>query len=261
MKAIILAAGKGSRLGSYTEDKPKCLLPLGRYSILERQINTLRLAGINDITVVKGFAADKITLNGVKYYVNPNFNYNMVYSLFCAEPEIEGDIIISYGDIIYETKILSQLLSFPKCDVAVIIDKLWKNYFEQRTPLPFEEAESLIMDRDEAILNIGEKNPKPADVQGQYIGLIRLSSNGSKLFKEMYHQAKAIYWDKPWLRTRIFQNIYMTDYLQFLIDMGIKVQAVPIEHGWLEFDTVQDYHMVLEWIKEGSINKYCKLDD
>lgn len=260
MKAIILAAGKGSRLGPYTANKPKCLLPLGRYSIIERQINTLRLAGITDIIVVKGYAADKINFSDVKYYINPNFNYNMVYSLFCAESELEGDIIISYGDIIYEPKILSQLLSFPKCDVAVIIDKLWKTYFEQRTLLPFEEAESLIMDRDEAIVNIGEKNPKPENVQGQYIGLIRLSANGCKIFKNLYNQAKTIYWDKLWLRNRMFQNIYMTDYLQYLIDMGIKVQAVQIEHGWLEFDTVQDYHMVLEWINEGSISKFCELD-
>lgn len=261
MKAIILAAGKGSRLGSYTEDKPKCMLPLGKYSIIERQINTLRRAGIADITVVRGYAAERITMDGVKYYINPNFNYNMVYSLFCAQLEIEGEVIISYGDIIYEAKVLSQLLSFPKCDIAVIIDRLWKKYFEHRSPSPYEEAESLILDNTCAILNIGEKNPKPADVQGQYIGLIRLSTNGSKLFKEMYHKAKVNFWDKPWLRNRLFQNIYMTDYLQYLIDIGVRVQAVPVEHGWLEFDTVQDYQLVLEWLRKGSISEFCKLDD
>src|SRR5450755_634768 len=128
MKAIILAAGRGSRFGSYTQDGPKCLLKIGGLSLLERQIETFRRLGIHDIVVVKGFAAEKILIEGVRYYIDEKHRYNMVYSLFCAEPEIHGDVIISYADIIFEDSVLQSLLNAFSHDITVTVDTRWEDY-------------------------------------------------------------------------------------------------------------------------------------
>ena len=88
MKAIILAAGMGTRLGKYTENLPKCMLEFNGKSLIERQVDTLRKAGITDISIVRGYQPEKITISGVRYYHNPDFsNTNMVETLFCAEKE------------------------------------------------------------------------------------------------------------------------------------------------------------------------------
>ena len=260
MRAIILAAGEGSRFGKYTKGRPKCLLEIGGMTILERQIRTFRRSGISDIVVVKGFAAEKILFKGVRYYIVDEYRYNMVYTLFCAEPEIHGDVIISYADILFEDSVLQTLLKAPPYDIAVVVDTLWEEYYRERCAKPFEEAESLICDTDGRILEIGGSHPVPADVQAQYIGLIKLSDNGSKVFQQTYHRAKARYWGKPWQRGRIFQKVYMTDFLQALIDDGIPVHAVPIQHRWLEFDSVSDYEKVLEWLAQGTLDRFCLLE-
>ncbi len=261
MKAILLAAGRGSRLGHYTENLPKSMLQLGDKSILEHQIALLKSTGINDIVVVKGFAEEKIQVDGVRYYINNNHGHsNMVYSLFCAETEIEGDLLISYGDILYDSNVLSSILQASKADIFVIVDKLWEGYYRERFEKPFDEAESLIVDTNGRILDIGTSHPKPEDVQAQYIGLIKLSASGSRIFKDKYNSAKLKYSTKTWLRGRRFENVYMTDFLQHLIDEGVDIQSVPIKHGWLEFDTVTDYEKAKSWIISGEIEKFINFD-
>ncbi|MFH1423808.1 MAG: sugar phosphate nucleotidyltransferase, partial [Candidatus Nealsonbacteria bacterium] len=102
-KAIIIAAGMGKRLNPLTGDIPKCLLKIGDKTIMERQLEALRLCGITDSTVIRGYQGNKINFAGIKYYENTNYqNNNILNSLFCAEPEMNGDFIASYSDILYD---------------------------------------------------------------------------------------------------------------------------------------------------------------
>ena len=103
MKAIILAAGQGTRLKKYTENLPKGMLNFMGKTIIERQIETYRAAGINDIIIVRGFAADKINYSGVRYYTNEKYaDTNMVESLMAAKDEFDDDVIVSYSDVLFE---------------------------------------------------------------------------------------------------------------------------------------------------------------
>ena len=70
MKAVILAAGQGTRLKKYTENLPKGMLSFKGKTIIQRQIEMYRKCGINNIIIVRGFAADKIAYEGVRYYTN-----------------------------------------------------------------------------------------------------------------------------------------------------------------------------------------------
>ena len=144
MKAIILAAGRGTRLGPYTATTPKCLLPLGDRSLLERQLATLRGAGIEDITVVTGHGAAAIRFEGIHLRHNPDFaTTNMVHSLFCAADRLVGDVVIAYGDILYEPRVLEALAAAPVSEVAVVGDTDWRVYYRARFGDPFAEAESV----------------------------------------------------------------------------------------------------------------------
>ncbi len=261
MRAIVLAAGRGKRLTPYTANRPKCLLPIGQRSILERQIQTMRELGIDDITVVKGYAADSIDLPGLRYYVNPDYTTtNMVYSLFCAEAELAGDVVISYADVLFESRVLGSLLSVEPRDVAVVGDTMWREYYGARFDDPFEEAESFVYDARGRISQIGATHPDPSQVYARYIGLIRLSDAGCSAFRATFHRARERFWDKEWQRGRIFQQSYMTDFLQALIDEGIPVHCVPVARGWLEFDSAKDYEMVLQWHRSGAVNRFCAVE-
>ena len=103
MNAIILAAGKGERLRPLTNKIPKCMVKLFDKTLLEYQIDVFKSCNINDVTVVTGYESDKIKIDGINFLHNQNYDTtNMVETLFCAEEKLSENVIISYGDIIYE---------------------------------------------------------------------------------------------------------------------------------------------------------------
>ena len=107
IKVIILAAGEGTRLRPYTLDKPKCMVEIDGKSLIDRQISVLEKAGIDEIVLVGGFKIEMLKGKGSRIKENSNYSKtNMVWTLFCAEDELQDDVIISYGDIVYSKKIL-----------------------------------------------------------------------------------------------------------------------------------------------------------
>ncbi|MEK6901131.1 MAG: phosphocholine cytidylyltransferase family protein [Nanoarchaeota archaeon] len=147
MKAIILAAGMGTRLGKYTENLPKCMLHFAGKPLIQRQVETLQQAGITDISIVKGYKPDKINIPHVKYYYNEDFAItNMVETLFCAEQELDGkeDLLICYADIIYEPQVLQKIITSP-IDIGITVDEDYWDYWQARSNKPEQDMESLII--------------------------------------------------------------------------------------------------------------------
>ena len=123
MKAIILAAGQGTRLKKYTQDLPKGMLAFMGKTVIERQIELYRRCGIEDITVVRGFAGEKITYERVKYYTNADFaSTNMVESLLAARTEFTDDIVLSYSDILFNEEMLRRMME-AKGDFLVAVGR------------------------------------------------------------------------------------------------------------------------------------------
>ena len=107
MKAIIIAAGIGSRLGNLTKNLPKPLIDVNGKSIIERQISSFRKIGINEITIVTGYKKNKFIFKNINYVFNPKYEeVEQAFSLMVARKQIFGDVIISFGDIIFEDKII-----------------------------------------------------------------------------------------------------------------------------------------------------------
>jgi choline kinase len=236
LKAIILAAGEGTRLRPYTLDRPKCLVEVDGQSLLNRQLAVLATAEIHPIILIGGYRVDMLKQIGVKVRVNPRYaETNMVWTLFCAEGDLEGDVLLCYGDIVYSPLILETLLQ-SKADIAVAIDLDWESYWRARNENPLDDAETLKLAVDGRILEIGQKPQSLAEIEGQYMGLMKFSAKGLQLLKNTFHDAKLA----GVLRGKSLEKAYMTDLLQAMIDLDIRLDAVAIHGGWVEVDTVTD---------------------
>ncbi len=258
MKAIILAAGQGTRLRPLTDQKPKCLVELCQTSLLERQIRVLRQAGIEDVLIVGGYRAEAIEALGYPVIRNRKYqSSNMVASLFCASAELTGDwdIIIAYGDIVYELRVLKNLMDCAE-PIALSIDSQWRKYWQLRLEDPLTDAETLMLDEDGYVVELG-KTPKNYDtIQGQYMGLIKVRADFVPRLKDVYEQMPMdILYDG-----KDYNNMYMTSFLQHLIDIGWKVKAVPTDNGWLEIDSVDDLDLYHSMQAHGELDVFCKLE-
>ena len=245
MKIIILAAGEGTRLRPLTENIPKCMVKLFGKSILETQIETYRGCGISDISVVTGYLGNSINIDNIKYYRNPNFkNTNMVETLFCAKENLNDSVIVAYGDIVFERKILEKLIK-SKDDISITIDTNWEKYWKTRFQEPLDDAESLRLDSNGYILDIGQKINEIEEIQGQFIGLMKFEQDGINNLKKFYEKVKkeSTLGENPLNPNLPFEKSFMTDLLRGMIKSGYKLKSVPIENGWLEIDSYSDYQL------------------
>ena len=237
MKAIILAAGQGTRLRPLTDNKPKCMVEFQGKPVIDYLIETFNLCGIDDIVVVNGYQGDMLEshLEGqnIRFVRNENYDTtNMLHSLFCAENEMNDDLIISYSDIIFSPKALQTMINSKK-DISVAIDSEWEKLWRIRMEDYISDVETLKMDSEGAITEIGQSPKSIKDIQGQYIGLIRVEKNKIQLIKNCYKILKN-------KNKRERENLFMTDFLQFLINEKIEISSEMIAGGWIEIDTVED---------------------
>ena len=248
-KALIIAAGLGSRLKKHTENLPKCMLDFGGKTLLERQLEAYRKCGVTNISLVRGYKKEKINYKGLKYFENTDYrNNNILNSIFYAEKIIDGNIIISYSDILFEPSVVKRTLE-SNHDISVVVDIDWRGYYVGRKDHPISEAENVIFNSNNEVEKIGKINTGKEEVHGEFIGMIKLTNRGAKIFKQHFHRLKKIYWNKPFQRAKTFQKAYLTDMMQELVDIGVKVHCIIIESGWKEIDTVEDYKKALDGFK------------
>ena len=239
MKAIIVAAGPGSRLNPFTNQRPKCLLEVGGRTILERTLEALRGNGIENIVVVRGYYSHLINHPDITYYQNPNFkNNNILRSLFYAEDEMNDDFIFSYSDILYSREIVGRLIQ-SDADIALVADVNWAQHYEGRDQHPIPEAE-LVKVENGRVVKIGKEVVSPQEADGEFIGLAKFSKSGAERMKAAYHRVADEHPTAPFQHAASLEKAYMTDMIQELVDNGSPVQSVDIGGGWIEIDTPQD---------------------
>jgi len=245
IKALIVAAGLGSRLKAHTENIPKCMLDFGGKTLLQRQLLSYRKNDIKDISVIRGFKKNKINYKGIKYFDNNDFmDNNILNSIFYAEDIINGNVIISYSDILFEPFVVKRAMESDH-DISVVVDIDWRDYYIDRKDHPLSEAENVIFNSNNEVIKIGKIASEKEEVHGEFIGMIKLNQRGCEILKQNFHRVKKHFWNKPFQRAKIFQKAYLTDMIQELVDIGIKVHCIIIERGWKEIDTVEDYKKAL----------------
>ena len=258
MRSIILAAGEGKRMSSLTKNRPKCLVELFGKSLLERQVATIRSCGISDIVVVTGYKSEVIKIPELKYIKNQDYDKtNMVETLFCAKNELKDSVIVSYGDIIYGKNILQKLMDSTS-DISVIVDKEWEKYWRIRSDNPLDDAETLVLDSEFNIKEIGQKTDDIGKIQGQYIGLMKFQGMGLDSLISFYEKSKSLSRNgiNPLNSSLPFEKSYMTDLLQGMVDEGFSIKAIPISNGWLEIDTATDHETYTSLYDQGKLDEF-----
>lgn len=249
----MLAAGEGTRLRPLTSDRPKCLVTLKEKPLLGWMIEHANEVGISIIDVVSGYKAEMIKYKEVdKCHNGRYFETNMVYSLWCArERMVAQEVIISYGDICYSSDILARLKK-DSGEVSVVIDKGWLSYWQARFDDPVDDAESLRINAQGHITEIGRKIQSISDVDGQYLGLIKLSASG---IGRLLASIETIRSESVEVNGRGFEEMYLTDLLDYMIGQGVEINAVEINRNWVEIDDVRDRELAerISVIKNGKL--------
>ncbi len=230
-QAVILAAGRGSRLGPLTADRPKCLVPLHGVSLLDRTIDTLRRAGIERIGATVGYLAEQIPRPGLTIFPNADWETSgILHSCASAREWLEdGPTLVIYGDIFFSVEAVKRVMAAPG-DMVVAYDPRGVELWQRRSDDPLSDLENFRIDSDSLICRIGGRPARLRDVQGQYMGLLRLSARGWSSLKQA---CSAFAPDRQ-------RGMDMTTPLQRVIDDGVPVHGVAVDSPWGEIDTLDD---------------------
>lgn len=241
MKAIILAAGKGSRMGFLTEDKPKCMVALAGKPLIQWQIEALKKSGINEIAVVRGYLSEKIAVPESKYFENARWSQtNMVMSLVSAGDWLKKDTcIVSYADIVYPADTVSKLLK-KEGDILITYDSEWLKLWSRRFNDPLSDAETFRIDAEGNLLEIGNRAKSINEIQGQYMGLLKFTTHGWKSV-EKYLSG---------LTQEACDVLDMTSLLRGLLKSGVLIKTVPVKGRWFEVDSENDLNLYNSLIKK-----------
>ena len=198
MKAIILAAGQGTRLKKYTENLPKGMLSFDGKTIIERQIEMYRKCGIDNIIIVRGFAADKIKYDGITYYDNKDYaSTNMVASFLCASDEFDEDVLVSYSDVLFCENMLRTMIK-AEGEFVCAVDTNWQSYWMKRYGKVDFDTESMKIGEGENITSLGLSDPPIEEIDARYVGLLKFSRTGLRKIVSIWERDYEKYKDRGW---------------------------------------------------------------
>jgi choline kinase len=230
MRGIILAAGRGARLNGGNNDMPKCLVSLGGETLLSRNINLLRRAGVDDVAVVIGCAADTVrrTCHGVTFVENARFaQTNSLYSLWLARPLLADGFVVMNCDVLVHPQLLTDLLTARHDDALLI------SYRDEHTC--FGEEEMKVRVRCGRVVDIS-KTMDPELADGENLGVVKFGAAGARLLIEEMDALVADNQHKAWV-PRAFKAFAERRPLH-----AIGTRGLP----WTEIDFPEDYRRAVE---------------
>ncbi|MBW6437316.1 phosphocholine cytidylyltransferase family protein [Actinoplanes hulinensis] len=244
MRGIILAAGRGSRLGGLTAERPKCLVPLAGRPLLDWQRAALTAAGISDLAVVVGYrrelvdAADLTVLHAARWAET-----NMVGSLLAAEKWLSaGPCVVSYADIVYSAATVRRLAAAPG-ELAIAYDPAWAELWRRRFADPRDDAETFRLAADGALADIGARPATMEEVQGQYMGLLRFTPPAWSAVRALLDT----------LSPAEVDALDMTSLLRMLLSAGRRIETVACDGAWGEVDSGTDLAVCEDLVARGDL--------
>lgn len=249
MNGIVIAAGPGTRMRPYTHERPKCMLLINDRPLISYILDGLRGVGCVDITIVTGHLAEQIDAPSCRKVRNSDYeNNNILHSLMYARDFLEGDILVTYSDILVDPDVYKRLASSPG-DMVIAVDRDWQPYYDGRTDHPLSEAEKAFVDLGDGELGRVEvlgKHLDPSDAGsylcGEFLGLWKMTAAGARRFRAHFEALDArLSPFTPFRAAKEWRKAYITDFLTDMIACGTRVNCLLIERGWAELDTAQDY--------------------
>ncbi|MBI4660914.1 MAG: phosphoenolpyruvate mutase [Verrucomicrobia bacterium] len=233
-RAIILAASRGGELGELTRAKPKAMIPVGGIPLLHKLVHQFRAARIKDIIVVRGYGKQEVNAPGVHFVDNDDFeNTAELLSLSKAVSHLEGELVISFGDILFRKHILQNLL-VEEHDIAIVVDAAGKNrgqikgyvdFVSTTRPYSLEYSEEAVF-----LADIGPDLPAET-IQGEWIGLIKTTARGTAVLRTGLEELS----ERP-----DFSRLRFDDLFRHLLARSVRVQVLYITGHWLDVDDLDD---------------------
>jgi L-glutamine-phosphate cytidylyltransferase len=248
-RAILIAAGRGKRLGAHTEEIPKCMVEVGKRPILGWVWEAFRAAGIEELVIIRGYRGDvlerfaRTLVPKVTFVDNTEWETNnILLSLACARAYLDRPCLLSYSDIIFTPAVARAAVESP-AEIGLVVDRDFRSIYVGRTEHPLEEGEVTDLMPDGSVARVGKRALPPDEAIGEYIGLTRLGERGVRtvattldgLAKQFEGRQQT-----PFQRAATYRNAYLTDLWQYLIDGGIDIDPVLVDGQWREIDTGQD---------------------
>lgn len=244
-QAILLGAGRGSRLDSMRGDGPKWMLEVAGQSLAQHLVNALHSCDVTDVLLARGALGGSVLTPSVAYR-EAFGTRNMLETLYSVRGEVRGDVIVSYCDLILEPRLISAALISPG-SAAIVVDRQWRNLFSLRADDPLSIAESCSLSGD-GFKGIGQPLQAGETPEAQYIGLMRFTFAMFQQLMALYESLAAEHGGRPWRNARTFEGAFFTDFLQEAIERGMALTAVPVDGGWLEFDTPRDLALARDFV-------------
>jgi choline kinase len=245
MRAVILAAGRGSRMGPLGDDRPKCLVELEGRPLLDRQIAALRRGGVDEIGIVRGYRADMLNFPSLSYFENKRWAHtNMVMSLVEASAWLRtGPVIVSYADIFYRGDLVRGLANAPGA-LVISYDRQWRHLWTRRFADPLSDAETFRISSSGELLEIGGKTTRVEDIEGQYMGLLKFTPVAWAAIEALLATL-----DGP-----IRERLDMTGLLRrLLIAKTISVSTFGTDSQWGEIDNPGDVELYQGMVRGGEL--------
>lgn len=250
MKAIIIGAGRGSRLRHLTDEIPKTLVPVVGKPMLEHVLDALAAGGFarRDVVFICGYQADVIRRAYPELTFVENDAWptnNILASLLYAREHMKGGFVSTYADIVYRPDIVANLMR-SEHDLTLVSDTDWRRRYLRRSQHPETDAEKL---RDEGgrVVEISRRIA-PERATGEFIGVLRATAAGAERLLAAYDRAAARCAGAPEYREgRSFQKAYLLDLLADMVEAGESLHTSPTHGGYMEIDTLEDESLAAEW--------------
>jgi choline kinase len=245
MRALILAAGRGSRMGKLGDERPKCLVELEGRPLLERQIAALRRGGVTEIGVVRGYRADRLNFPGLTYFDNERWaETNMVMSLVAAAEWLRyAPTIVSYADIFYRGELI-QGLAHAHGPLVITYDRSWRDLWSRRFADPLSDAETFRVNAVGELLEIGGKTNRIEDIEGQYMGLLKFTPPAWGAVESLLST----------LDERIRDRLDMTGLLRRLLAAHtVTIHSHGTDGQWGEIDNPGDVELYQQMVRHGEL--------
>jgi len=245
MRGLVLAAGRGRRMGSLTKHDPKCMIKFRNASLVSHIYKALKSVGVQVITGALGYRSGQIKHWFDEVIVNHEWEVtNSLYTLNLALEHCEGsDLIVSYSDIFFEETALTVLQKaiqnngeFP----AILASSDWQDHWKARFVDPLADAEDLKVDPEGFVTQLGQKLPELDSSGLQYMGIIFLPEKMIKVVQKHINELSEFdrrHKDLTWFFNRLIK------------ENNFKLKAVVYSGFWAEFDSVNDleYYSSIEF--------------
>jgi choline kinase len=232
MKGVILAAGAGTRLCGSDVVRPKCLAPFGGAPLLHLQMDALRAAGVDDITVVVGFESERVRLAcgpGVRCIENTIFAAtNSLYSLWLARTVLTDGFVVMNCDVLFHPQMLRDLITARHDDALLVA-------FPEEAQPPFGDEEMKVRVRRGRVADIRKDLP-PEETDGENVGIAKFSAEGAARLIALMDRIVASGRLRDWA-PRAFR-----DFASMCPMYVVGTRGLP----WTEIDTPEDYRRAVE---------------